>query len=48
VGVLAVTSDIDEALAIADRIAVISGGTITGTLERPFDRSEIGTLMGGH
>jgi simple sugar transport system ATP-binding protein len=48
VGVLAVTSDIDEALAIADRIAVISGGTITGTLERPFARADIGTLMGGH
>jgi ABC-type uncharacterized transport system ATPase subunit len=48
VGVLVVTSDIDEALAIGDRIAVISGGRITGTVSRPFDRAEIGTLMGGH
>ncbi|MFT4042304.1 MAG: ABC transporter ATP-binding protein [Gordonia sp. (in: high G+C Gram-positive bacteria)] len=48
VGVLVVTSDIDEAVAISDRIAVICNGAITGIVHPPFNRSEIGILMGGN
>ncbi len=45
--VLVVTSDLDEALAVSDVIAVLHQGAIVGTVTPPFDRSEIGRLMGG-
>jgi len=45
--VVLVTSDLEEALVLADRIAVLYDGRIAGTLARPFDRDRIGTLMGG-
>jgi simple sugar transport system ATP-binding protein len=45
--VLVVTSDLDEALAVSDAIAVLHQGAIVGTVTPPFDRSEIGRLMGG-
>lgn len=45
--VLVVTSDIDEAVAVCDRIAVVSSGVVTGVVAAPFDRDRIGVLMGG-
>jgi ABC-type uncharacterized transport system ATPase subunit len=49
VGVLLISSEIDELLAVADRIAVIYRGEIVGELPRErFSRETIGALMSGH
>ncbi|MBO8142182.1 MAG: ABC transporter ATP-binding protein [Firmicutes bacterium] len=46
--VLLVSADLDEVLALADRIAVMYEGEIRAVLERgQFDRERIGLLMGG-
>jgi general nucleoside transport system ATP-binding protein len=46
--VLLVSDDLDEILGVSDRVAVISGGRVTGTLNRAeFDRARIGLLMSG-
>ncbi|MTD13215.1 ATP-binding cassette domain-containing protein [Nakamurella sp. YIM 132087] len=45
--VVVVTSDIDEAMAVSDRIGVVVGGRFTGFVQAPFDRDVIGMLMGG-
>ncbi|HTX02003.1 MAG TPA: ABC transporter ATP-binding protein, partial [Acidimicrobiales bacterium] len=45
--VLLVTSELDEALALSDRIAPIYEGRIMGMESRPFDRARIGAMMGG-
>ncbi len=46
--VLLLSEDLDEVLAISDRIGVINRGRIVGEFERPADRREIGRLMVGH
>ncbi len=46
--VLLISSDLDEILHLSDRIAVISEGTIVGTLSRQEATTEnLGLLMGG-
>jgi simple sugar transport system ATP-binding protein len=45
--VVLVTSELDEALALSDRIAPLCEGRITAIEEPPFDRHRIGLLMGG-
>jgi simple sugar transport system ATP-binding protein len=46
--VLLVSEDLDELLALSDRIAVLAHGSLTGTLRRDVaDRRVIGTLMTG-
>ncbi|MFS8629460.1 MAG: ABC transporter ATP-binding protein [Limnochordales bacterium] len=46
--VLLVSADLDETLALADRIAVMYEGEILAVLSRDeFDRERIGLLMGG-
>jgi simple sugar transport system ATP-binding protein len=45
--VLLVTSELDEALALSDRIAPLYEGRIVSVEERPFDRARIGVMMGG-
>ncbi|OUM98130.1 MAG: ABC transporter ATP-binding protein [Firmicutes bacterium ZCTH02-B6] len=46
--VLLVSADLDEVLALADRVAVMYEGEILAILERhEFDRERIGLLMGG-
>jgi ABC-type uncharacterized transport system ATPase subunit len=46
--VLLVSEDLDELLALSDRIAVLAHGSLTGTLARTdADRRVIGTLMTG-
>jgi simple sugar transport system ATP-binding protein len=48
VGILLISEDLDEILAIADRIAVIYEGQIVGELEAlGADKQEIGLLMAG-
>ena len=40
-------AELEEVLAVSHRVIVLSRGQITGTFERPFDRSAIGLAMGG-
>ena len=46
-GVVLITSDIDEALALSDRIVVLYRGSVAGEESRPCSRERIGLLMGG-
>lgn len=44
--VLLISEDLDELIALSDRISVLEGGTITGCVTRAdFDRQRIGALM---
>ena len=46
--VLLISTDLDELLALSDRIAVLSAGRIVGTVENePGARNAVGRLMGG-
>lgn len=48
VGVLIISTNLDELLALSDRIAVIYRGRIVGTMEaKEIDRRKIGLMMGG-
>jgi simple sugar transport system ATP-binding protein len=48
-GVLLISDDLDEVLAMSDRIVVMYDGEILGSAERGrYDRDQIGLLMGGH
>ena len=47
-GVLVISADLDEILAIADRVIVINEGKIMGEfVPGEIDLSEIGLMMGG-
>ena len=47
-GVLLISFELDELLALADRILVMYRGAIVGTFTRDhFDRGAIGNLMAG-
>ncbi|OEC36808.1 simple sugar transport system ATP-binding protein [Pseudomonas cuatrocienegasensis] len=46
--VLLISEDLDEVLALADRIGVMSGGRIVAEFERPADRQAIGKAMVDH
>lgn len=48
--VLLVSADLEEVLAISDRIAVMFAGQIVGVLknDETLDMKELGALMGGH
>jgi simple sugar transport system ATP-binding protein len=49
VGVLLISDDLGEVLAMSDRIVVMYDGEIVGESERgQFDRDKIGLQMGGH
>jgi simple sugar transport system ATP-binding protein len=45
--VVLVTSELDEALALSDRIAPLFKGAVVGVQSRPFDRQELGLMIGG-
>lgn len=48
-GVLLITEDLDEAIALAHRLVVMFEGRIVGEFQRgDFDIGHIGLLMGGH
>jgi ABC-type uncharacterized transport system ATPase subunit len=45
--ILLVTTELDEALGLADRVAILSAGRIQGIVQPDTPRETIGTLMGG-
>ena len=45
VGTLLVSAELDELLALSDRIVVMKTGRLNGEFTRPFDRSAIATAM---
>jgi ABC-type uncharacterized transport system ATPase subunit len=47
-GSLIVSSELDEVLALGDRIAVMFEGRISGVVEPSASRETIGLLMAGH
>jgi simple sugar transport system ATP-binding protein len=48
VAILLISEDLDEVLAVSDRIGVINRGRLVGEFDLPVDREEIGHLMVGH
>jgi ABC-type uncharacterized transport system ATPase subunit len=46
-GVLLVSSELDEVIALADRIAVMCRGRIVGVVPPSTSREQIGLLMAG-
>jgi simple sugar transport system ATP-binding protein len=46
-GVLIVSSELDEVFALGDRIAVMYQGQITGIVSPDTSREDIGLLMAG-
>lgn len=47
VGVLLVSSDLDELFELSDRLLVLRGGSISGTFAPPYDRADVGLAMVG-
>ncbi len=45
--ILVVSEDLDEVLALADRVAVMFEGRIVGVVDPDTSREEIGLLMAG-
>ena len=45
--VLVVSSELDEVLALGDRVAVMYRGRLVGPYDAPVDRDQIGLLMAG-
>jgi ABC-type uncharacterized transport system ATPase subunit len=46
--IVLISEDLDEILALADRIGVLSGGRIAAEFNQPADRQAIGEAMVGH
>ncbi len=46
-GILWITSDLDEAEDVADRIVVLAAGRVVATLPRGVDRATIGRALAG-
>ncbi len=46
-GVLWIGAELDELLAVADRIVVLAGGRLLGPFFAPYDRAAIGLAMAG-
>ncbi len=48
VGILLISEELDEVLALADRIVVLAGGAVVGEVQRgEADVEELGLMMGG-
>lgn len=47
VGVLLISSDLDELFELSDRVVVLRGGSVTGTFAPHYDRAEVGRAMVG-
>jgi len=47
VGVLLISSDLDELFELSDRLLVLRGGRLTGDFSAPYDRSDVGLAMVG-
>jgi simple sugar transport system ATP-binding protein len=46
-GVLIVSSELDEVLALADRVAVMFAGRLVGPFPMPLSKDVIGLMMAG-
>ncbi len=46
-GVLLLSTDLDEVLGLSHRVAVLSRGRLSAPVAPPYDRRQIGLLMGG-
>jgi simple sugar transport system ATP-binding protein len=46
--VLLISTELEEVLALSDRVAVLYEGRFTGTVSLDTSREELGLLMGGH
>jgi simple sugar transport system ATP-binding protein len=46
-GIVLISTDLDEILELADRVAVLSRGRLGVPLERPFDLEQVGLQMAG-
>jgi ABC-type uncharacterized transport system ATPase subunit len=47
VGVLLISSDLDELFELSDHLLVLRGGSISGTFAPPYDRADVGLAMVG-
>ena len=48
VAILLISEDLDEILAVSDRVGVINQGRLVGEFDSPVEREELGHLMVGH
>ena len=49
VGVILISEDLDELMALSDRIAVITGGRLSDAMPADsLDRGTLGLMMAGH
>jgi len=47
VAVMVISEDLDELLSLADRLIVLYGGRVIGERQAPWNRDDLGMLMGG-
>ncbi len=45
--VLLLSTDLDEVMSLGDRVSVLYRGRLSAPCSRPFDRTRLGSLMGG-
>jgi simple sugar transport system ATP-binding protein len=48
VAILLISEDLDEVLAVSDRVGVINRGRLVGEFDAPVAREAVGQLMVGH
>ncbi|MFP6777192.1 MAG: ABC transporter ATP-binding protein [Alphaproteobacteria bacterium] len=48
VAILLISEDLDEVLAVSDRVGVINRGRLVGEFDAPVEREAVGQLMVGH
>ncbi len=48
VAILLISEDLDEVLAVSDRVGVINRGRLVGEFDSPVEREAVGQLMVGH
>ena len=48
VAILLISEDLDEVLAVSDRVGVINRGRLVGEFDAPVEREAVGHLMVGH
>jgi ABC-type uncharacterized transport system ATPase subunit len=47
IAVLIISEDLDELMSLSDRLIVMYGGRLIGERTPPWNRNELGLLMGG-
>ena len=48
VAILLISEDLDEVLAVSDRVGIINRGRLVGEFDAPVARGVVGQLMVGH